>query len=87
MMILFRRQKVSQMRHFFLTVFAVCAALAQVDSGGISGVVSDGTGAVIPGVQVQVTQENTNVRTDLTTNASGFYAAPALRSERTGSRR
>ncbi len=66
-------------RHLFLAVFSVCAALAQVDSGGISGVVSDATGAVIPGARVRIVQENTNVATDLVTNASGFYAAPALR--------
>src|SRR5258708_2771852 len=66
-------------RHLFLAAFCVCAALAQVDSGSISGVVSDTTGAVIPGARVQIVQENTNVATDLLTNASGFYAAPALR--------
>src|SRR5262249_23345054 len=66
-------------RRLFLAAFAVCAAFAQVDSGAISGVVSDTTGAVIPGVRVQIVQETTNVATDLVTNASGFYAAPALR--------
>src|SRR5436189_5406522 len=69
----------TSVRHLFLTALSVCAAVAQVDSGGISGVVSDTTGAVIPGVRVQITQENTNVSTDLATNGSGFYAAPALR--------
>ena len=67
------------MRYFFLAAFSVCAVLAQVDAGGISGVVSDSSGAVIPGVRVQIVQENTNVRMDLATNASGFYSAPALR--------
>jgi hypothetical protein len=61
-----------------LTCFA-CAAFAQVDTGAISGVVSDSTGAVIPGVRVRIKHSSTNIQLDLTTNASGFYAAPALR--------
>ncbi len=69
----------ASVRPLFLAAFSVCAVLAQVDSGGISGVVSDTTGAVIPGARVRIVQENTNVATDLVTNASGFYAAPALR--------
>src|SRR5712691_9978101 len=69
----------ASVRHLFLAVFSVCAALAQVDSGGISGVVSDTTGAVIPGARVRIVQENTNVATDLLTNASGFYAHPGTR--------
>jgi hypothetical protein len=67
------------LRSVLLAAFSISVTLAQVDTGGISGVVSDSSGAVIPGVQVQIVQENTNVRTDLATNASGFYAAPSLR--------
>ena len=67
------------MKYVFLAVFSVCAVYAQVDAGGISGVVTDGSGAVVPGVRIQITQENTNVSTEFATNASGFYAAPALR--------
>lgn len=66
------------MRLFLLPIIFVCVASAQVDSGAISGVVSDSSGAVIPGAKVQLTQESTNVEQDLVTNASGFYSAPAL---------
>jgi hypothetical protein len=67
------------MRIFLLATIAASAAFAQVDTGGVSGVVTDTTGAVIQGVRIQINQESTNIHQDLTTNASGFYAAPALR--------
>lgn len=66
------------MRLFLLPIIFVCVVSAQVDSGAISGVVSDSSGAVIPGAKVQLTQESTNVEQELVTNASGFYSAPAL---------
>src|ERR1700730_15261785 len=66
------------MRRFLLLIMLVSAAFAQVDTGGISGVVTDSTGAVIRAVRIQIVQESTNIHLDLTTNASGFYAAPAL---------
>src|SRR5256885_1576721 len=67
------------MRGVLLTAALACASFAQVDTGSISGVVSDSTGAVIPGVRVQIRQASTNILLELTTNGSGFYAAPALR--------
>jgi hypothetical protein len=63
----------------FLAAFLALPLLAQVDTGGISGTVSDPSGAVIPGVKVTLTHTETNIRTALTTNASGFFAAPALK--------
>ncbi len=53
-------------------------ALAQVETARISGVVSDSTGAVVPGVDVQVTHLQTNRRFATETNASGSYTAPNL---------
>lgn len=52
---------------------------AQVDTGSISGTLTDPTGAVIPGAQVTITQTDTNIKTVVSTDASGFYLAPALR--------
>src|SRR5262249_16336319 len=66
------------MRTLPLLLLFACAAFAQVDTGVISGVVSDSSGAVIPGVHVQITQESTNIQLDLNTNQSGFFSAPAL---------
>ncbi len=65
----------------FLCCVICCAtsALAQVDSGAVSGVVTDTSGAVVPGATVTITQTTTNITTVLTTNESGFYSAPSLR--------
>ncbi|MDQ6699915.1 MAG: carboxypeptidase-like regulatory domain-containing protein, partial [Acidobacteriota bacterium] len=65
-----------------LLVFAALSsigAFAQVDTGAVSGVVTDRSGSVIPGAAIKVTQLETNVQTDLRSNDSGFYAAPSLR--------
>ncbi len=63
-----------------LALFAMsCAtAMAQVDTGTISGIVTDSSGAIVPGAQVRVTQQETNVHLTLPTNEAGFFSAPAL---------
>jgi len=60
-------------------IFFAVAALAQVDTGTVSGTVADQTGAVIPGARVIVKNLNTNAQVALETNGSGLYTAPALR--------
>lgn len=61
-------------------VFLLCAvAAAQVDTGSISGIVTDKTGGVIPGARVVIIHQSTNLTTELSTNESGFYSAPSLR--------
>jgi hypothetical protein len=63
-----------------ITLFAVwCGVItAQVDTGTISGIVADTSGAVIPGSQVTVRHDVTNVSVTLTTNEAGFYFLPGL---------
>ncbi len=51
---------------------------AQSTTGTITGTVSDITGAVLPGVDVTVTNEGTNLTRNLVTNESGLYTAPQL---------
>jgi hypothetical protein len=46
--------------------------------GTISGVVTDPTGAVLPGVNVTVTNVDTNVAVRLKTNGAGVYVASSL---------
>jgi hypothetical protein len=53
-------------------------ALAQVASGTISGIVTDESGAVIPNATVTITNKATNIARTATTNAEGFFSAPAL---------
>jgi hypothetical protein len=52
---------------------------AQVDTGTISGIVTDSSGAVIPKARVTITQQETDQRIAITANESGFYSAPGLR--------
>ncbi len=53
--------------------------IAQNTSGSITGVVQDGTGAVIPGVQVTLTNQEQGVQTRQTvTNEAGLYLLSAL---------
>src|SRR5579862_9787672 len=58
---------------------AICSALAQVDTGTISGIIKDNTSAVVPGAAVRIVQLETNAAASLVTNDAGFYSAPALR--------
>src|SRR5919108_74574 len=46
--------------------------------GTISGIVSDSSGAVVPGATVTVTNVSTNVVVTLTTNSAGAYVAASL---------
>ena len=64
---------------FFFILFALPLATAQVDRGGIVGTVTDQTGALVPGVQVVVTNVSTNQVTTVTTDDQGNYAATLLR--------
>ena len=66
-------------------ILGVCAILALNSSraraditGSISGVVTDPSGAVIPGVTVVATAVSTNVKHTTVTDGKGFYAFPAL---------
>jgi hypothetical protein len=65
----------------FAVLFALLTTspvLAQTDTGAISGVVTDSTGAIVPNAAIIIVHTNTNVHENLTTNTSGFYSAPAL---------
>ena len=67
------------MRPFFLLVTCSFILIAQVDTGTVSGLITDKSGSVIPGAIVAVKQDATNLTTTLTSNESGFYSAPSLR--------
>lgn len=57
---------------------AAAPVVAQINTGQISGKVFDSTGAVVPGVNVAVTNEGTGAMLSATTDMGGFYAFPAL---------
>lgn len=71
------------MTRVFLAATALAAlctapALAQSDRGQIAGFVKDQTGAVVPGATVTVTQTQTQQGRTVVTDATGYYAFPAL---------
>jgi hypothetical protein len=63
----------------FLVAGSTGILLSQnANTGEIRGVVTDASGAVIPGVDVAIANVLTGVTTRTTTNASGTYDAPTL---------
>ena len=61
-----------------LLAFCCAQAGAQGFFGTISGVVTDASGAVIPGATITVTNVDTNVVSSLKTNGAGVYNASSL---------
>ena len=61
-------------------VFLLSAStiLAQSTAGEISGVVTDPSGSVVPGVSVSLTNPSTNTTRSVKTNESGLYVIPAI---------
>lgn len=58
--------------------FAGIGFAQSTNSGDIRGTVTDNTGAVIPGVTVTVTNNNTGVTKTLTTNGAGLYDSSSV---------
>lgn len=56
-----------------LTVSALTPAMAQVSSAELSGTVSDGSGASIANAKITLTNPETNIAREATTEASGAY--------------
>jgi len=50
----------------------------QAGAGVISGTITDNSDAAIPAATVAITNTQTQVRTEVTTNSSGFYSVPNL---------
>jgi hypothetical protein len=57
-------------------LFCAASANAQFDSAQISGVVQDSTGAVLPGVDVTLTNVGTKIERQAVTNEAGLYTFP-----------
>jgi Carboxypeptidase regulatory-like domain len=62
-----------------ILLFASFAAYGQVDQGTITGVVEDNSGAVVPNALVTVTNTDTGLALQSTTNASGSYIFSPLK--------
>ena len=68
-----------RLRLIALFLFALSlSAHAQVVGGTIAGLVTDSTGAAIPGAHVAIHNDDTGAQRALTTNASGQYIASSI---------
>src|SRR5437667_7754171 len=61
-----------------LGITLAAGAFAQVDTGTITGRVSDPTGATVAGVQIKVVQIETNFQFAAVTNPEGIYRVQSL---------
>ena len=72
-----------RLKILLLYVFLAASTFAQSAGGlaGISGVVRDPSGAVVPNAKVVVSNDNNGTVRNLTTNDAGLFTAPALTPE------
>src|SRR5256714_1021599 len=61
-----------------LVFLTATLALTQVTTGSLQGVVTDPNKAVVPGVTVKITNVDTGVTREATTNDEGFYRVTNL---------
>ena len=62
-----------------LSLFAFAAtALAQVDRATLNGTVTDGSGAVVQNVRIELDSPATGLHRETATNSKGTYQVPAL---------
>ncbi len=65
-----------------VTAIGICLLAPKVsaqEQGSIVGTITDSSGAIVPGAKITVTQEETGISRELTSNAVGGFVAPALR--------
>jgi hypothetical protein len=72
-----RRHSLITVLTMMLCAFATFPAFAQVNAT-VGGTVADGTGALIPGVEVTARNVNTGIVTNRITNETGAYEFPSL---------
>jgi len=52
--------------------------MAQLNTGSISGQVTDPNGALVPGINVQLAEQRTGIERSAQTNDTGFYTFPLV---------
>jgi hypothetical protein len=63
---------------YLLWLALAVTAMGQAPTGGISGVVMDESGAVVPGAKLSISNLDTGLNRELTSNGQGGFAAPSL---------
>src|SRR5438445_13828594 len=75
----------SHLKHAFTVLMAsllmASAGWAQVSRGTITGIVTDPSGAVVPGVTITITNIATGVANAVASNSSGLYTVHLLSTE------
>lgn len=66
------------MKTYLLVLFAACSAWAQSNVASITGIVTDPSGAVIPGAEIVATSRDTGLVYRTRTNEAGVYLLPSL---------
>ena len=65
-------------RSLVITLVLALGVYAQLDTGTITGRVTDATGAAVPNVQVSVVQKENNFTFSSVTNGDGIYRVQSL---------
>ena len=65
-------------RSLVITFFLALGVYAQLDTGTITGRVTDATGAAVPNVQINIVQKENNFTFSSTTNSDGIYRVQSL---------
>src|SRR5258708_31847673 len=55
------------------TLCFTCAAIGQTETATISGLITDDTGAVVPGAEVKLESNERGIANSATTNSAGIY--------------
>lgn len=70
-----------------LLLAAVSGWNAQVDTGVLTVLVTDSTGAVVPGAKITIVGEGASLRYVVESNATGLFVSPGLRKRAGGHHR
>ena len=68
----------NSLRYLWLLIVTALGAFAQGNLGGLTGVVSDTSSAVVPEVKITLTSEQTNVSHSVVADSSGAYSVRGL---------
>src|SRR5438552_2026459 len=65
-------------KSFIAVVFTSALLLSQSERGNVTGIVTDPSGAAVPGAEITVTHRDTNATVKVVTTPTGEYNAPNL---------
>ena len=70
--------RISLLAVLVTVLFWAYATMAQTETGTVSGLITDETGAAVPGAQVQLLNVQRGTTSDATTNGAGIYVFSAV---------